>query len=214
MLEGIFKKERETEWEEAQMCTTLCMLSMNIWSGFALRHAGVFVCFAQCVDMWQDSLGVFVLHVYSNRDQCGGTNGAYQSQENLLYYRSALINHPASPSSAHGSGPSTASFFSLWSRETPYLTNTKTPAVLLHFSPSQRSKSLYLHLLSPYLCHHIHSITKSSAAFDFFPFSSSVCYLSVLCASSLYQCQTPPKVFHVTTILPPFTLYRMQDFVV
>lgn len=175
------------------MCTTLCVSSMNIWSGFAFVHAGVFVCF-------------------SDIEPCGGTKGVYQSQQNLPQYRNPSVNHSASPSSAHGSGLSAASFpFSLWSRETPSLTNTKTFAVSLHFFPSQRSKSVCLHLLSPYSCHHIQSLTKS---FDFFPFSSSTCSLSVLCASSLYQCQGPPKVLHFTTILPPLTLYWMQDFVV
>ncbi len=140
------------------MCTTLYMSSVNIWSGFAFEHAGVFVHF-------------------SNIEPCGRTKGVYQSQQNLPHYRNPPVNHSASPSSAHGSGLSPASFsFSLWSRETPSLTNTKTFAVSLHFFPPQRSESVCLHLLSPYSCHHIQSLTES---FDFFPFSSSTCYLSV-----------------------------------
>lgn len=41
MLAGIFKK---TERAEAGMCTTLRMMSKNIWSLFAFERAGVFLC--------------------------------------------------------------------------------------------------------------------------------------------------------------------------
>lgn len=78
--------------------------------------------------------------------------------------------------------------------------HTQRPAVSLHLFPTQRSKPLCLHLHPPYFCHHIQTIKKSSAAFDFLPFSSSTCYLSVLCALSLYRCRDPTKALHFTTI--------------
>lgn len=79
--------------------------------------------------------------------------------------------------------------------------HTQRPAVSLHLFPTQRSTPLCLHLHPPYFCHHIQTIKKkSSAAFDFLPFSSSSCYLSVLCALSLYRCRDPTKVLHFTTI--------------
>lgn len=160
MLEGIFKKEWETEWEEAGMCTTLFMLSGNIWSGFASMHAVVFVCF-------------------SNIDPCGWT---ISHKRFLPYYRNPPVNRSASPSSALGLGPSAASLsFSLWSRETPPLPNTKTFAVSPHLCPPQRSKQLCLHLLSPNFCHHILSITKSLCCLSFLSFL----ILYLLCVSAL-----------------------------
>lgn len=178
------------------MRTTLCMLGVNVWSGLAFVHASVFVCF-------------------SDIDPCDGTKGVYQSQQNLPCCTNPPVNHSASPSSAHDRGPPAASiYFSPWSRETPSLTNTKTCAVSLHLFPSQKSRSLCPHLLPPYICHHIQTVRKSSAVFDFFPFSSSTCYLSVLCASSLCQCRHPPILRPPVTILPPFTLDRVHDFVV
>lgn len=101
------------------------------------------------------------------------------------------------------SGCSAASFsLPLRNHESPSLTHTQRPAVSLHLFPTQRSTPLCLHLHPPYFCHHIQTIKKkkSSAAFDFLPFSSSTCYLSVLCALSLYRCRDPTKALHFTTI--------------
>lgn len=100
------------------------------------------------------------------------------------------------------SGCSAASFsLPLRNHESPSFTHTQRPAVSLHLFPTQRSTPLCLHLHPPYFCHHIQTIKKkSSAAFDFLPFSSSTCYLSVLCALSLYRCRDPTKALHFTTI--------------
>lgn len=87
------------------------------------------------------------------------------------------------------SGCSAASFsLPLWNHESPSLTHTKTCCLAPSFSHSE------------IFCHHIQTKKKSSAAFDFLPFSSSSCYLSVLCALSLYRCRDPTKALHFTTI--------------
>lgn len=40
---------------------------------------------------------------FHDLDPCEGTEGAYQSQQNLLYHRSPPVNHPASHSTADDS---------------------------------------------------------------------------------------------------------------
>lgn len=100
------------------------------------------------------------------------------------------------------SGCSAAASFSLplWNHESPSLTHTKTCCLAPSFSHSEIYTSLSSSAPSILLSPHSDYKKKSSAAFDFLPFSSSSCYLSVLCALSLYRCRDPTKALHFTTI--------------
>lgn len=67
-----------------------------------------------------------------------------------------------------------------------------------------RSKSLWLHLLPAYVCHHIQSIRKPSAAFDFFPLSSPSCYHQCF---ELQLCISAVSFF---VLLLLFFFYRLE----
>lgn len=135
----------------------------------------------------------------------------YQLQQNLLYYRNwKAVNHPASPSSAHSSGPS-AALFSLWNCETHKYKDfyCLSPSLLLLKIWTSLSSSALSILLPP------HSVYDKilCCLWFFFPLSH---LLLVICQCFVCHVFISARAHqnHFTTICPPFTVYWMLNFVV
>lgn len=169
LLTGVFKTGWKGEWEEEEGRVCVCNSVCWVWTSVCIC---AWKCFWAVWLMCRHAAGQFG-HILGTMDrvwQGGRKEEVCKSHQKLLRFRKLPVNHSASPSSAHSQSPSAAS---LWNHENPSLPSTKIFAVSLYLP--QRSKSLCLHLLSPYVCHHIQYVTKSFVAFDFAPFSCSTC---------------------------------------
>lgn len=140
------------------MCTTLCVENEHM-EAVCIRACWCFYAF------W-----LMCRHVAHFGPMCVGVRErrGFISHNRTRYYRNPHVNHSASASSAYGPGPFAASLsFSLWDRETPSLTNTKTFTVSFHLVPLLIDLNLFIFICSLHTSFTTFSL-KSFAAFDFF----------------------------------------------
>lgn len=170
------------------------MHCVNIWSEFAFVHAGV-LCVSWILGLVGLTFSVRQTHVV-------------QQTSFSATAESAIVEKSACQSLSKQPPP----LLTAW---VPPLPRSLCGATQLSHSQLQRlflslfnffllkDLNLFVFVCSLHTSVTIQFVSKSYVAFDVFSsFSYSTCYPSVHRASSLYQCQDPPKA-----ILSPFTLF-------